>query len=190
MELFKAIETRRSIRKFSDKEVETEKIKKILEAARLAPSWANGQCWRFIVVKDPNIKKELSQLSFVESFFAPRGYKTNPAQKGIEQAPVVIVLCADPKASGDMWNQKYYMTDVGICAQNIMLAAHGLGLGTVFVGVFYEDKVKKLLNIPDEIRVVGILPIGYPAKIPEKGPGRKDIKELAFSEKWGQTLEL
>ncbi len=190
MELFNAIETRRSIRRFLDKEVEADKIKSIVDAARLAPSWANGQCWRFVVVKDPKIKKELSKLSFVEAFFAPRGYKTNPAQKGIEEAPVVIVLCADPKASGDMWEQKYYMTDAGICAQNMMLAAHALGLGTVFVGVFYEDKVKKLLDIPDDIRVVGIFPVGYPAKVPEKGPGRKELNELAFSEKWGKQLKL
>jgi len=190
MDLFKAIETRRSIRRFLDKEVETEKIKKILNAARLAPSWANGQCWRFIIVKEPKTKKELSNLSFVESFFAPRGYKTNPAQKAIEEAPVVIILSADPSASGDMWGQKYYMTDIGICAQNIMLAAHGLGLGTVFVGVFYEDKVKKLLDIPKAIRVVGLLPIGYPAKIPQKAPERKELKELAFSEKWGNILDL
>ena len=140
MELLEAIKTRRSVRKFLDKPVEDEKLQTILEAVRQSPSWANFQCWRFIVVKDKAMKERLSELSYVESFFAPIGYKTNPSQKGIAEAPVVIVACADPAKSGAIWDQQYYMTDIGIASENLMLAAHALGLGTVFVGVFDEEK--------------------------------------------------
>lgn len=83
MEVLAAIQSRRSIRKFLDKPVEEAKLQAVLEAARQAPSWANLQCWRFLVIKDPAVKKSISELSYVESFFAPKGYKTNPAQGGI-----------------------------------------------------------------------------------------------------------
>ena len=85
METLEAIRTRRSVRKFSDRQVEPEKLDVILEAIRQAPSWANMQCWRFVVVKDPAIREKLSELSYVESFFAPRGYKSNPAQKALAE---------------------------------------------------------------------------------------------------------
>lgn len=185
MELFEAIKRRRSIRRFKDAPVEEEKLEAVLDAARQAPSWANFQCWRFVVVTDAETRAKISELSYVESFFAPLGYKANPAKKGIAEAPVVIVACADPGASGALWDQPYYMTDVGIAAQNMMLAACGLGLGTVFVGVFQEDKLKETLGIPGDIRVVGIFPLGYPLEEKTSGPGRKGLDEIAFRERWG-----
>ncbi len=185
MDLFEAIRTRRSIRRFQERDVEEEKLQQILESVRWAPSWANLQCWRFVVVRNRETRQRLSDLSYVESFFAPLGYKANPAKKGIAEAPVVVVLCADPKQSGNLWDQPYYMTDAGIAAQNLMLTTHALGLGTVFVGVFDEEKVKSLLNIPAEIRVVGIFPIGYPLSEKKEGPDRKPLSELVFNEQWG-----
>lgn len=184
MELFEAIRTRRSIRRFMDKPVEEEKLQAVLEAARHAPTWANMQCWRFVVVKDPAVREEISELSYVESFFSPLGYKTNPAKKGLAEAPVVIVACADPAQSGNIWNQQYYLTDVGIAAQNIMLAARGLGLGTVFVGVFEEERLKSLLNIPQNIRIVGIFPLGYPTEEKTGASVRKPLEEIVFYERW------
>lgn len=190
MEIFEAIRTRRSIRRFSDRHVEDEKLKAILEAAQQAPSWANLQCWSFIVVKDPATIREISDLSYVESFFGPLGYKTNPAQKGIAEAPVVIVACADPSRSGRLWDQNYYLTDAGIAAQNMMLACRGLGLGTVFVGVFDDEKLRSLLQVPYGIKIVGIFPIGYPKEEKTGGPGRKPLSEIVFSEKWGQAAGI
>ncbi len=186
MDIFEAIRTRRSIRRFIDRPVEEEKIKAILEAIRMSPSWANLQCWRFIVVKDPTTREKISELSYVESFFVPKGYKVNPSKKGLAEAPVVIVACADPSQSGVLWEQHYYMTDMGIAAQNLMLAARGLGLGTVFVGVFDEEKLRNLLNIPSNIRIVGLFPIGYPQEEKKEGPSRKPLNEIAFFEKWGE----
>lgn len=185
MEIFDAIRTRRSVRRFKDTPVEDEKLNAILEAVRQAPSWANRQCWRFVVVKDKATREKLSELSYVEAFFGPLGYKTNPAKKGIAEAPVVIVACADPSQSGTIWKQNYYMTDIGIAAQNLMLAARALGLGTVFVGVFNEEALRDLLNIPAAIRVVGLFPIGYPLEEKAEGPGRKPLEEIVFYESWG-----
>ncbi len=184
MEMLEAIFTRRSVRKFSPEPVTDEQLNKILTAAGQAPSWANMQCWRFIVVRNPEIRGQISELSYVEEYFSASGYKTNPASKGLAQAPVVLVACADPQRSGVLWGQQYYLADLGIAAQNLMLAAHAQGLGTVFVGVFDEPGLRKLLDIPEDIRVVGLFPLGHPATEPKSGPPRKALDEIVFREKW------
>jgi len=184
MEVIEAINTRRSIRKVLERPVEPEKLQTVLEAVRMAPSWSNLQCWRFVVVQNPATRAALSDLSFVESFFAAYGFSKNPAQKAIAAAPVVIVACADPTKSGTMGDQNYYLADLGIAAQNLMLAAHAIGLGTVFVGVFDETKVRELLGIPTDIRVVGLFPLGYPQDEKKAGPPRKPLDEIVFREKW------
>jgi nitroreductase len=189
MEFFEALSTRRSIRKYHDQPVEEEKLRAVLEAVRISPSWANQQCWRLVVVRDPDARQGISELSYLESFFAPKGYKTNPAMKALAQAPVVIVLCADPSQSGDVRGQDYYLTDCGIAAQSLMLAAHAQGLGTVFVGVFREEPLRDLLGIPEGIRVVGLFPLGYPAEEKKEGPKRKGLEEICSFEKWGAPTE-
>lgn len=184
MDVLEAIRTRRSVRRFKDQPVEDKKILAILDSVRQSPSWANLQCWRFVVVKDKSIREKISELSYVESFFAPLSYKTNPARKGLAEAPVILVACADPSQSGTLWDQPYYMTDIGIAAQTLMLSARALGLGTVFVGVFEEKQLRGLLNIPQNIRIVGLFPVGYPLEEKASGPARKPLTEIVFEEKW------
>jgi len=184
METLEAIRTRRSVRKFSDRPVEPEKLQAVLEAARQAPSWANMQCWRFVVVEDQATKAQISSLSFVEAYFGPKGYKSNPAQKALAEAPVVIVACGEPTQSGELRGQQYYLTDVGIATQNLMLAAHDLGLGTVFVGVFDEEQLGELLGIPPELRIVGLFPLGYPREEQKAGPPRKPLDEIVHYGKY------
>ena len=184
MDTLETIRTRRSVRTFSERPVEPEKLQTVLEAARMAPSWANMQCWRFVVVQDPAVKARISELSYVEEYFAPRGYKSNPALKALAEAPVVIVACADPAQSGDIRGQHYYLTDVGIATQNLMLAAHALGLGSVFTGVFDEGGLRALLGIPKDIRIVGLFPLGYPQRESKAGPPRKPLEEIVFQERW------
>ena len=184
MDVFEAIRTRKSVRRFRDNAVEDEKIRTILDSVRQSPSWANLQCWRFVVVKDRSLRERISEMSYVESFFAPLSYKTNPARKGLAEAPVILVACADPSQSGTLWSQPYYMTDIGIAAQTLMLSAQGLGLGTVFVGVFDEEQLRNLLNIPSNIRIVGLFPLGYPLEEKASGPPRKPLTEIVFEEKW------
>lgn len=184
METLEAIKTRRSIRKFSDQPIEPEKLQAVLEAVQQAPSWSNKQCWSLVVVQDQEVRTKISELSFVESFFATYGYKTNPAQKGLAQAPIVLVACADPQQSGDLRGEQYYMADLGIATQNLMLAAHDLGLGSVFVGVFDEEQLKELLGIPAQIRIVGLFPLGYPAGEAKGGPTRKPLSEFVHYGTW------
>jgi nitroreductase len=186
MDLFDAIRNRRSIRRYADKPVENDKLAAVLEAVRQAPSWANMQCWRMVVVRDKAVKEKISDLSYVESYFAPKGYKANPSKKALAEAPMIIVLCAEPQQSGAIWGQNYYLVDAGIASQNLMLAAHGQGLGTVFVGVYDEVKVKGILNIPQNVRVIGLFPLGYPASEQKDGPPRKPIQEICFEGQWGE----
>lgn len=184
MDTIEAIRTRRSVRKFLDRPVEQEKLLAVLEAARLSPSWSNSQCWRFVIVRDAAVKKRISELSYVEAFFATRGYKSNPAQAALAAAPVVIVACADPTLSGELRGQHYYLADVGIAAENLMLAAHDQGLGSVFVGVFDEQPLGELLGVPAQFRIVGLFPLGYPAGEQKAGPPRKPLDEIVYYEKW------
>ena len=184
MDTLEAIKTRRSVRNYSDRAVEPEKLQAVLEAAQQAPSWANMQCWRFVVVQSQEAKEKLAELSYVEAFFAPKGYRSNPAQKALAEAPIVLVACGVPGDSGELRGQQYYLADIGIAAENIMLAAHNVGLGTVFVGVFDEEGVAELLDIPPEIRIVGLFPLGYPQAAPNAGPPRKAFDDIVFYEKW------
>ncbi len=184
METLEAIRTRRSVRRFLERPVEPEKLRAVLEAARMAPSWANMQCWRFVVVRDPEVRARISELSHVEKYFATGAYRTNPARKALAQAPVVIVACADPGRSGNVRGEHYYMTDIGIAVQTLMLAAHAVGLGTVFVGVFDERRLADLLGIPAGIRVVALLPLGYPQDAGKAGPPRKPLDEIVSYGSW------
>jgi nitroreductase len=184
METLEAISSRTSIRRFSERPVEAEKLQAVLNAARMAPSWANLQCWRFVVVENPATKRRISELSYADSFFTSKGYKTNPSQRGLAEAPLVIVACALQNQSGDMRGQQYYMTDVGLAAGNLLLAAHDQGLGSVFVSIFEEQPLAELLNIPAYISIVGLFPLGYPLEAHHGGASRKPLDELVYHETW------
>jgi nitroreductase len=144
------VRKRRSIRTYKPDPIPDEHIDKIIEAGRLAPSWANKQCWRFILVADPEKKKAME-----------------PDRDWITTAPVILVLAADPASSGVKADQQYYLLDVGICMEHMILQAAELGLGTCWIGWFDEQTVRRALNVPSSLRVVAFTPIGYPAE--EKG---------------------
>lgn len=161
MEFSKVIEKRRSIRQYKPDSVPEEDIKYVIEAARLAPSWANTQCGHFVVVTDEEVKKEVAQAG----------------NEWIAQAPVIIVACADPTKPGTKGDQPYYLVDIGIAMEHLILAATERGLGTCWIGAFDEDKVKEALNVPEDIRVVASTPLGYPDETP--GPqSRKKLEEI------------
>lgn len=178
MDLYTAINDRRSIRKYKPDPVPQDTLVKLLDAARAAPSWANKQCWRFLVVKDAERKKELADS-------LPEG---NPAAKAVANAPVVVVACADPEASGSIEGKDYYLLDVGIAMQQLVLAAHAEGLGTCWVAWMDEAAIRKACDVPDAFRVVALTPLGYPDKEAKPTP-RKDLSEIAFEEKWGQNIK-
>ena len=174
MDLFEALQERRSIRKYKTDPIPEEKLTKILEAARIAPSWANKQCWSFIVVKDENKRNQLADA-------LPDG---NPANKAIRQAPVTIVACGDPSASGKIDGKEYYLLDTGLAMQQLMLAAHSEGLGSCWVAWFDEKSVRDILSIPEEEKVVALTPLGSPAKEGTVTP-RKGLDEMVYQEQWG-----
>jgi len=182
MEMLEAVRGRRSIRKYKSTPVSDEDVNAVLEAARWAPSWANTQCARFIVVRDPETKAKLA-----EAMVPP-----TPAVPAIGEAPVVIVACAELGKSGykkgspvtnkgDTW----FMFDVALAMQNLALAAHSRGMGTVHVGIFDAPKVEEILGIPEGVAVVEMTPLGYPDEEP-KAPPRKELSELVFYETYDQ----
>jgi len=183
MDLMKAIYERRSIRRYEADPVKEEDLKAVLEAARWAPSWANTQCSRFVVVRDPDIKARLAAT------LDP----TNPALSSITQAPIVIVACAELGKSG--WEKgqpvtdkgdNWFMFDVALAMQNLVLAAHSLGLGTVHVGLFDARKAAEVLQLPPGIACVEMTPLGYPSKT-GKAPPRKELSEIVFYDRYGQS---
>jgi nitroreductase len=176
MDLSQVIRDRRSIRKYKDTPIEWEKIEQVLNAARLAPSWKNQQCWRFLVLTDP-----AKRASLLEAF-----PEENPGKKAIAMAPAVIVVCADPAESGVENGIEYFIADTAIAFEHLCLEAHELGLGTCWMGMFDEVVVKKALAIPGEIRIIGITPLGYPDQEPRPRP-RKELSEIAFRESWGES---
>jgi len=182
MDVMEAILSRRSIRKYKPDAVSDKDLETVLEAARWAPSWANTQCWRFVVVKDKETKAALAA--------ALSG--GNPAADAVANAPVVIVACAQMSRSGfkrgEAMTSKgdWYMFDVALAMANITLAARALGLGTVHIGLFDAEEVAQVLAVPEGVTVVEMAPLGYPDEEP-KGPGRRDPGEIFFHEKYGQS---
>ena len=177
MDFVDVVTSRKSVRDYQDKAVEEEKLEKILQAARLVPSWANKQCTRYIVIKEKKTIEELAS-TFI-------GW--------IKQAPIVIAACANPKDSGTHNNMDYYLVDVGISMEHLVLGATDQGLGTCWIGGFDEAKVKKTLQIPENIKVVALTPLGYPAalsrrsKLVRSSSGaekRKSLEEIVHKEKW------
>jgi len=175
MELMEVIKARRSIRKYRPDAVTEELVDFVLDAARLAPSWKNLQCWQFIVIQDEEQKRALA-AAFED---------TNPGKKTLGMAPVVIVLCADPGQSEVMGDRPYYLVDAAIAMEHLVLAARDKGLGTCWMGLFEEGIVKEALDIPEHIRVVAITPLGYPDQDPNPRP-RKEPGEIAYREGWGR----
>jgi nitroreductase len=182
MDVIDAIRTRRSIRQYKPMPISDNDLAIILEAARWAPSWNNTQCARFVVVKDNQTKAKLAEA------LSPN----NAATAAITTAPIVIVACAELKKSGFMGGQvktdkgDWFMFDVALAMQNLTLAAHALGLGTVHVGLFDAANVAKILNVPDGFVVVEMTPLGIPAG-EGKTPKRKELAEIVFYESWGET---
>ena len=173
MDIFQVFRDRRSIRKYKDTPVEQAIIEQVLETARLAPSWKNQQCWRFLVLTDADRRAQL-----LEAF-----PDDNPGKKAIALAPVVIVVCGNPAESDVENGIDYFVADVAIAFEHLCLAAHALGLGTCWMGWYDEQRIKNSLGIPDDIRIVGITPLGYPDQEPKPRP-RKQLSEIVYYNKW------
>jgi nitroreductase len=192
MELFEAINNRRSVRRFTSDPVDDDKINIILEAGRWAPSWGNSQCWRFVVVRDDAVKKKLTGALL--PVHLPDRDIPNPATGALSVVPVIIAVCAEIGKSGGRHGPSgeyatdkgdWFMFDTALAVQNMVLAAHALGLGTVIIGAFDAAKVEQALDVPPCYRVVTMFPLGVPAQ-PGKAPPRKELSELVVKDKWSK----
>jgi nitroreductase len=164
MDLFKAIYGRRSVRKYKDQPVEDEKLQKVLEACRAAPSSKNGQPWEFILIRSKKTLKAISKETAYAKFLA--------------HVPLGVAIVLDPNVS-----QTYHMVDSGIMTENFWLAAYALGLGTCWVGTMNRDKVKEILNTPKEKVLLTVLPLGYAqGKLPQRP--QKALNDLEHQEKY------
>jgi nitroreductase len=170
MDVMEAIKLRKSIRSYQDKPVEEEKLRSILEAGRLAPSASNRQEWKYVVVKDKETRQKLARAAGDQSFVA--------------EAPVLIACCAETDNHVMRCGQLCYPIDLAISVDHMTLKAVEEGLGTCWVGAFNEKEVKKILGIPERIRVVELLPLGYPASLAPEEKIRKSLNEIVMSEKW------
>ena len=154
MDLSEAIKGRRSIRNFKPDEVSEKVVERLIEAAVSAPSAGNIQPWELVVARKPEIRKRLVKAAYEQSF--------------IEEAPVVIVVCANEDRISQRYGVRgktlYCLQDTAAATQNMLLTAYSLGLGTCWVGAFKEDEVREALKIPIGIRPVALVPVGYPSK--------------------------
>ena len=169
MDVFAAISQRSSVRAYKATDVEEDKLKKILEAVRLSPSASNRQEWKFIVVRNKETKKKLAKTVFGQSF--------------IGEAPVVIVACGTESKTIMACGQPAYTVDVSIACAFMILQAYEMGLGTCWIGAFKEDETKKILNIPEHVRVVAMTPLGYPDQPPSQ-KFRKSLNQIVSFEKY------
>jgi nitroreductase len=169
MDVFTAINQRRSVRAYKAAEVEEEKLKEILEAARLSPSASNRQDWKFIVVRNKETRKKLAKAAFGQSF--------------IGEAPAVIVACGTESKAIMACGQPAYTVNVSIACAFMILQAYELGIGTCWIGAFKEDEVKKILKIPESVRVVAMIPLGYPDENPSER-SRKGLDQIVCFDKF------
>lgn len=182
MDLLDTIRGRKSIRKYKKNPIPESIILQIFEAARLAPSWANTQTWRFILVSDPAVKAGLAEALT----------SNNPARSGLVDAPCVICVAAQKGISGLKKGEPvtdkgdWFMFDAGIVMEHVALAAWNFGLGTCHVGAFDAKKVEEVLAIPEGYAIVSMTPLGYPDEKPDDRP-RKAMKEILFLDTFGKT---
>jgi nitroreductase len=172
MDLYTAVRTRYSARKFTSRPIAEETLRRMLDAARLAPSARNGQEWRFVIVRDAARRGALQEASF--------------GQRQVGAAPIVIAACAETDGRVMSCGQPAYPIDVAIAVDHLTLAATAEGLGSCWICRFDEARAKRALAIPDvpTIRVVALLPIGYPA---DSAPARKQrlaLEEIVRDEQW------
>lgn len=173
MEFHEVIRTRRSIRAYRPDPIPEEALNRVLEAVRIAPSGSNRQPWKFIIVSNGDLRRRLAAACGNQGFIA--------------EAPVVVVACGyniNYNRGGYMGDMSM-LIDVSIAFTHLILAARAEGLGTCWIGSFNNEEVKKILNIPEDVNVVAVTPLGYPKDDGFANPGsRKPIKEIIFIDKF------
>ena len=167
------IKSRRTIKHFLPKYVDWDKISKIIDAGRHAPSSGNVQNWKFLVILEPDMKQKIAEASY--------------EQYEISLAGVLIIVCAEPEKAeryyGLRGERLYTIQNCAAAIQNMLIEAESLGLGTRWIGGFDEEAVKSLCQIPEEVRPQAIIAVGYPKEIPAKPP-KYPLESLVYFHKW------
>ncbi len=171
MDILNLLKSRRSIRLYQEKPVPQDLLLQILEAGRWAPTGANLQPWHFIVVTDPETRKEIGKVA--RFFFIKSSH--------VEKAPVVLVLGFDTQKG------KYGRYDVTLAGGNMVTMATSLGLGTCWIGAFEESRVKEILEIPENIEVIALITLGYPEEKAEIPP-RVELEKIVHWESWSNVM--
>lgn len=177
MEFYDVVRVRQSIRKFRSEPVPEQSLQRILTAVQLAPSWANTQPWELLIVSEQRMKTRLQAT-------VP---KSNPAFEAVVEAPLLIVMIGILGRSG--WYKgktvtrrgDWFMFDMGIAAEHLVLAASAEGLGTVHIGLFESEAADAILRLPEDRTIVELIPLGYPDSMPPRVK-RRDLKEFIFNE--------
>jgi len=167
--VLEAIKKRQSVRSYQDKEISEDVLQQVLEAGRLAPSANNKQHWKFIVVKDEDLRKKLVPACKNQEF--------------VGEAPVVIAGCGTDPDYVMTCGEHSYSIDLSIALGYMSLEAASLGLGTCWIGAFYQDQVKEILGVPEGVRIVNLLTLGYPKELGVRR-GRKPLSEIVCYDKY------
>ncbi len=166
------LRTRRSIRRYRPEPVPDELLGQILEAGRLAPSAGNRQPWHFVVVRDPAILKEVAQHA---AYYFLRWAH-------VAEAPLLIILCGEAKSRH---YRRFLHEDVALSGGQMMLQARSLGLGTCWLGGVDRKAIGDILKLPEDVRVIGLLTVGFPAEDPPPTP-RKPLEEIVHYDVYGR----
>ena len=175
MDTFYAINNRKSTTTYKRDAIPLDTVLKVVSGARRAPSWGNKQCWKFIIVDSQVQKKIIGKASGQDKI-----------AKACEDAPYIVVLCADTNESGIKNDLAYFMFDCGLAMENLVLAAEAENLATCIVGWFDEKAIRAVLNIPEEIKVIAFTPIGFAARRAVETT-RKSESEVVFHNRWGNS---
>lgn len=177
MDFYSVIENRKSIKKYKSNELAKDKLGRMINAAMMSPSWKNNTSYSFILVDDKNSKAALAG-AIVNS--------SSEASEAIKEAPMIAVIAADPSVSGNIADREYYLVDSAIAMEHFMLAATAEGYGTCWIASIDEDKIRGILSIPENFRVVAMTPIGEIAEGKEHNP-MKNVNEHIFLNAWNKS---
>ena len=172
-DILELIKTRRNIKRFLPKYVSWEKISRMIDAARHAPSCGNVQNWKFLIVFDPAMKENVAAAAY--------------EQYEIVQAPIIIIVCGEPDKAeryyGLRGERLYTVQNCAAAIQNMLLEAHSLGLGTRWIGGFDEEAIKSMFKIPPDVRPQAIIAVGYPADVPKRPP-KYPLETMVYFHGW------
>lgn len=180
MQFYEVIENRNSANKFKSDPVNQDSLSRIIDASMKSPSWKNNTSYRVIIVDDVELKKEISETILND---------TDEMSQALKEAPLLAVVVGDPEESGIIEGKEYYLVDGAIAMQQLILAATNEGYGTCWLGCMNEDKIKKVLKIPQNYKVIAMTPIGKAEKYKSPNP-KKDVRDYVFSNSFGEAITI